>query len=193
MKIGIVIASLAVLTLSCKEEMTIDKPQQSELRCEEIECSIVADFYGVGIMQNDCWTADASYIDLLSSSSLSITLGKNEINGIGENLRFVINDVTDLADTIWLGWTDVTIPAPNIAEARYFYTEGHSSAGKFDFEPYSELTSKDFLIIDYINEDTSIVEGRFQVYFTRKIMSSFVPNAPEEMNIRCGRFKSKEL
>lgn len=94
---------------------------------------------------------------------------------------------------IWFGWIDVMMLVFNIVEVRYFYIEGYFFVGKFDFEFYLEFMFKDFLIIDYINEDMSIVEGCFQVNFIRKIMSSFVFNVLEEMIIRCGRFKLKEL
>lgn len=183
---------LVLVTISCCQDHGVE-PITVVPNCDNLDCPILTEFFGVGLMNGQCWSADATYIDPLSSSSLSITLGKNEINGIGENLRFIINDVTNLADTIWLGWTDVTMPVPNVAEARYFYTESHSSAGKFDFAPDSELTYSDFLIIDYINEDTSIVEGHFQVNFSRKLVSNLVVNAPDSMNLQCGQFKSKEF
>lgn len=183
----------AVLLSCCKNDDDIVEQPYDKLDCTQVDCPISQEFYGVGMMNDACWKSDFAVLEPVSSFSLAISLNKNEINGIREGLTISINKKTELLDTIWLGWADFANQVPNLAYARYSYSEGNSSAGKFDFAPDVPVTKEDFLVIDFINEDTSIVEGRFQLRFSRRSVSSFVTHAPDSMRFQCGKFRAKEI
>ena len=184
---------LAVLLYSCDK----DKAAPAlPVGCEEMECPVTEEFYGVGLMNGACWAADGAIITYPSSassvSSFSIRLFGGEVNGISEALFLSINRVTTLQDTIWIGSnSSFTNPRPNVAHTWYSYMEGHSVAGGFKFGVGTEVTYNDYLLIDYFNADTSIVEGRFEVRFPERSVSGFVTHAPDTMNIRCGKFRAK--
>ncbi|WP_282776190.1 hypothetical protein [Phaeodactylibacter xiamenensis] len=182
--------------ISCcnDDDMMIKEPDDMVVDCTEMDCSTQEDFYGVGVMNGECWESDFSQLEIFDSSwKLMITLGKEESNGIDGRLFFIINELTNLSDTIWLGFSYSNVSTPNlIASVGYTYLEDHSIVGDFDFSSDDELTYNDFLIIDYFNQDTSIVEGHFQVRFPQRSVNHFV-NAPDSMNIQCGRFRVSEF
>jgi hypothetical protein len=181
---------LAVLLYSCDK----DKAAPAlPVGCEEMDCPVTEEFYSVGLINEECRAAKAVITTFSSTLSFSIRLFGGEVNGISEDLTFGINQITSLNDTIWLGWNSFTNPKPNIARAWYSYMEDHSLAGGFQFGVGTEVTYNDYLLIDYFNADTSIVEGRFQVRFPKRSVSNFVTHAPDTMNIRCGKFRAKAL
>jgi hypothetical protein len=181
---------LAVLLYSC------DKDKASPalpVACMEIECPVVTEeFYSVGLMNGECWAADGAVIDTFSQVNFLIVLASAGLDGITESLLIDISRTTDLRDTIWLGWNrSFTNPRHNVAHTWYSYLEDHSVAGEFKFGVGTEVTYNDYLLIDYFNADTSIVEGRFEVRFPERSVSGFVTHAPDTMNIRCGKFRAK--
>lgn len=183
----------SIITISCCDDDMTMEPDRDGIDCSEIDCLVIEEFYGKGMVNSACWTTDLTNIDHSGNTHFSITLWGETTNGIDEQLRIRIINTADLNDTIWLGWVDFANPSPNIASARYFYTEGSSFAGDFDFGSDSELTYDDYLLIDSFNADTSIVEGRFKVRFPRRNINNFVTHAPDTMRIECGSFRVKEL
>lgn len=180
--------------ISCcnDDDMMIKEPDGMVVDCTEMDCSTHEDFYGVGVMNAECWIADNTELEINTPSAMMlVNLRKYESNSIDGYLYFIINKLTDLNDTIWLGFSYSNVPIPNVARTKYTYLEDHSIVGDFDFSPDDELTYNDFLIIDYFNQDTSIVEGHFQVRFPQRSVNHFV-NAPDSMNIQCGRFRVSE-
>jgi hypothetical protein len=180
--------------ISCcnDDDMMIKEPDGMVVDCSEMDCSTQEDFYGVGVMNEECWIADNTELEINTPSAMMlVNLRKYESNSIDGYLYFIINKLTDLNDTIWLGFSYSNVPIPNVARTKYTYLEDHSIVGDFDFSPDDELTYNDFLIIDYFNQDTSIVEGHFQVRFPQRSVNHFV-NAPDSMNIQCGRFRVSE-
>lgn len=180
--------------ISCcnDDDMMIKEPDGMVVDCSEMDCSTPGDFYGVGVMNEECWIADNTELEINTPSAMMlVNLRKYESNSIDGYLYFIINKLTDLNDTIWLGFSYSNVPIPNVARTKYTYLEDHSIVGDFDFSPDDELTYNDFLIIDYFNQDTSIVEGHFQVRFPQRSVNHFV-NAPDSMNIQCGRFRVSE-
>jgi len=182
---------LAVLLYSCDK----DKAAPAlPVDCAEMECPVTEEFYGVGLMNGECWVADGAVIDTFSRVNFLIILAGAEFDGITENLLFSISRAAELQDTIWLGWNrSFTNPRPNVADTWYSYMEDHSVAGEFKFGVGTEVTYNDYLLIDYFNADTSIVEGRFEVRFPERSVNSFVTHAPDSMHIRCGKFRAKAL
>jgi hypothetical protein len=179
---------LAVLLYSCDK----DKAAPAlPMDCAEMDCPVTEEFYSVGLMNGECRAAKAVKTAFSSTFSFSIRLFGGEVNGISEELTFSINPMTTLQDTIWLGWNSFTNPRPNVAHTWYSYMEDHSVAGEFKFGVGTEVTYNDFLLIDYFNADTSIVEGRFEVRFPERSVSGFVTHAPDTMHIRCGKFRAK--
>ncbi|WP_425420554.1 hypothetical protein [Phaeodactylibacter xiamenensis] len=181
--------------ISCcnDDDMMIKEPDGMVVDCSEMDCSTQEDFYGVGVMNEECWIADNTELEINTPSAMIlVNLRKYESNSIDGYLYFIINKLTDLNDTIWLGFSYSNVPIPNVARTKYTYLEDHSIVGDFDFSPDDELTYNDFLIIDYFNQDTSIVEGHFQVRFPQRSVNHFV-NAPNSMNIQCGRFRVSEF
>lgn len=73
----------------------------------------------------------------------------------------MINNEIDFLDIIWLGWVDFLNFIFGIGYFVYFYSEGNFLVGKFDFVLGLLVIKEDFLVIDFINEDISIVEGWF--------------------------------
>jgi hypothetical protein len=180
--------------ISCcnDDDMMINEPDGMVVDCTEMDCSTQEDFYGAGVMNEECWIADNTELEINTPSAMMlVNLRKYESNSIDGYLYFIINKLTDLNDTIWLGFSYSNVPIPNVARTKYTYLEDHSIVGDFDFSPDDELTYNDFLIIDYFNQDTSIVEGHFQVRFPQRSVNHFV-NAPDSMNIQCGRFRVSE-
>ena len=181
--------------ISCcnDDDMMIKEPDDMVVDCTEMDCSTQEDFYGVGVMNEECWIADNTELEINTPSAMMlVNLRKYESNSIDGYLYFIINKLTDLNDTIWLGFSYSNVPIPNVARTKYTYLGDHSIVGDFDFSPDNELTYNDFLIIDYFNQDTSIVEGHFQVRFPQRSVNHFV-NAPDSMNIQCGRFRVSEF
>lgn len=176
--------------VACCKEPIIDTNKE-ELHCEEVECPILDEFYGAGLLNGECWYAEKGWIDSTSRNNLTILLTKHEIDGFIDELAFLINKETNINDTIWLGWAYSNNSTPNLARVEYYYIEGHSIVGDFSFEVGSPLTYKDYLLIDYINAYTTIVEGRFQVKLPHRRVNNFVTHAPDTMNITCGSFKAK--
>jgi hypothetical protein len=178
-----------VLLMLCCEDNVVPQPSlpPPPPPCLEVECETEDEFFGKAIMNGECWVADYTTFRY----GKTIRLGMFEIDGIGEKLSIGLGDNTDLKDTIWLG-----SPAGhghlNIGSAYYGYNEFHSSAGGFDFPYPHPLTYEDFLIIDYFNADTSILEGHFQVRFPNRSVVSFV-NAPDTMRLGCGSFRVRAL
>ncbi|WP_367388763.1 hypothetical protein [Lewinella sp. LCG006] len=175
--------------VACCEDPVMDVVKE-EPSCDEVECAIQDEFYGVGLLNGECWYAERGWIDSSNPYVLSIYLAANTTNEIIDELSFIVNDETALSDTIWLGWAYSNIPIPNVASTRYAYIEDHSNVGSFSFERDSPLTYQDYLLIDYFNADTTIVEGHFQVKLPHRSVNSFVTHAPDSMNIRCGRFRA---
>ncbi|NBC06400.1 MAG: hypothetical protein GVY26_04320 [Bacteroidetes bacterium] len=181
--------------ISCcnDDDMMIKEPDDMVVDCTEMDCPTQEDFYGVGVMNGECWIADNTELEINTPSAMMlVNLRKYESNSIDGYLYFIINKLTDLNDTIWLGFSYSNVPIPNVARTKYTYLEDHSIVGDFDFSSDDELTYNDFLIIDYFNQDTSIVEGHFQVRFPQRSVNHFV-NAPDSMNIQCGRFRVSEF
>ncbi|MEO0683771.1 MAG: hypothetical protein AAFY76_01655 [Cyanobacteria bacterium J06649_11] len=160
----------------------------------EINCSIEEEFYCSGLLNEECWTTTFVSISPLSEDDLVIICGDPEVNGIRGELRFVIEkSTTDLQDTIWLGKRSNGSDLDNFAGARYIYLEGNSLVGGFEFVLNAPFTSKDYLLIDSFNADTSVVNGRFRLKFTERNVPSFVTHAPDSMSISCGSFRIRDF
>lgn len=176
--------------LSCGEDDdTVPQPLPPPA-CLEVTCETAGEYFGKAIMNGECWMAD--WVDLHRSpgGEYSIHLNKNEVDGVGEGLSIFLFGNTILDDTIWVGNNSFTNPSPTIASSFYDYRGIDASLGVFKFQSGAELTYTDYLLIDYFNADTSIMEGRFQVHFPKRSVSSFA-NAPDSMRLGCGSFRVK--
>lgn len=179
---------LLILTIACNKREGIE-PVPDEVNCEDTGCTVDEDFYSVGLLNGACWVPPFIGISPLSEGYITIIFSEPAINGIRGELIFDIDKkMTDLQDTIWLGkpWNGSSL---NSAAATYIYWEGTSIAGRFNFEIGTPLTYDDYMLIDYFNADTSVVEGRFQLRFPKRDVNSFVTHAPDSMHIQCGQFR----
>ena len=173
-----------ILLLACCDDDDMVPQPSTPPPCVEVLCETEEELFGKAILNGVCWMAD--YTFLLPGKT--IFLARSEGNGIEGGLSINLEQATDLQDTIWLWRHATTDPAPNLVSCNYSYSEGPSSVGEFDFHSTAEPTYEDFLIIDYFNADTSLIEGRFRVRFSDRRVNSFV-NAPDTMRLGCGSFR----
>ena len=171
----------------CDDDDAIPQPPPPPA-CLEVVCETEEEFFGKAIRNSECWIAD--YVRFRGPGS-SIYLYQERSDGFTERLSFPLNRNTDLSDTIWLGFTNSGNPSPHIVYANYGYNTDHGVLGGFIFEYGSAPSYEDFLIIDYFNADTSILEGHFQVNFPPANPIPFV-NPPDSMRLGCGSFRVKE-
>lgn len=150
-----------LLFFSCQKEKITSEPEGSDthstIDCTVEECDIEEDFYWKGFINGECWTTIEGRLDP-NTHRMLITLFGEKRNGIDEFLHLIIYHNTDLRDTIWIGWNHSSVLYPNIARASYNYSEGgDTDLGEFEFSLADELTREDYLLIDYVNEDTTII------------------------------------
>jgi hypothetical protein len=179
-----------VLLSCCDDGDAIPQPPPPPA-CLEVVCETEEEFYGKAIMNGECWKADITNLDVSPGGTFSINLNKYEVNGIGEGLSIVLYKNANLEDTLWIGFTNSGNPSHEVAPSYYGYQNFHGLEGEFSFPFGTELTYKDYLLIDYFNADTSIVEGRFQVRFPSGSVNSYI-NAPDTMRRGCGSFRVKK-
>ncbi|WP_367391451.1 hypothetical protein [Lewinella sp. LCG006] len=173
----------------CDDDDAVPQPPPPPA-CLEVVCETEEEFYGKAIMNGECWVADE--VRLYGDEGVNfIDLNKNQVNDIRQGLSIEIIKNANLHDTLWIGLANSDNPEPNLALTYYGYFDSHSSVGEFDFAFGTELTFEDYLLIDYFNADTSIIEGRFQVRFPNRSVNSFV-NAPDSMLLGCGSFRVKK-
>ena len=178
---------LPVMYFSCCDDDAVPQPPPPPA-CLEVVCETEEEFFGKAIRNSECWIAD--YVKFRGPGS-SIYLYQERPDGFTERLSFPLNRNTDLSDTIWLGFTNSGNPSPHIVYANYGYNTDHGVLGGFIFEYGSAPSYEDFLIIDYFNADTSILEGHFQVNFPPADPIPFV-NPPDSMRLGCGSFRVKK-
>ncbi|WP_367391452.1 hypothetical protein [Lewinella sp. LCG006] len=171
----------------CDDDDAVPQPPPPPA-CLEVLCETEEEFFGKAIRNSECWIAD--YVRFRGPGS-SIYLYQERPDGFTEVLSFPLNRNTDLSDTIWLGFTNSGNPSPHIVSASYRYDTDHGVLGGFRFEYGSAPSYQDFLIIDYFNADTSILEGHFQINFPPANPIPFV-NPPDSMRLGCGSFRVKE-
>jgi hypothetical protein len=182
---------LPLMMLSCCEDDDAVPQPAIPPPCVEVACETEDEFFGKAIRNGECWKADTAFF-FKSSTKTSIYLDDVPINGIEEGLIVSFFHNANLEDTLWFDINDFRDPAPHIASARYSYREFHGVAGSFSFLFGHELTYEDYLLIDYFNADTSIIEGHFQVYFPDGSVNSYI-NAPDSMRFGCGSFRARAL
>jgi hypothetical protein len=192
MKESVFYILLVILLGCCQDDDTDLMPK--EIDCQDIDCVIEDEFYASGLLNSECWTTNTLAINPLSESDLIIAIGDREINGIRSELNLSFEKAkTNLEDTIWLSrQTGGSVPS-NSGTAQYIYWEDHTPVGRFNLSANVPYIPTDYLLIDYYNADTSILEGRFQLKFTERDVSSFVTHAPDSMEIKCGSFKIEDF
>lgn len=178
---------IIILTISCCGEDDDAIPQPVVNDCTELDCPHEKEFFGKAIMNDECWVADWTNSSI-TPSRLAIFLLKAGPDNIGEQLIFTIYNNSSWEDTIWLSRPYSNNPPPNVASVIYDYSEGHSSVGQFRFNTGDPPTGDDYLLIDDVNTDTTIIEGRFQVRFPIRSVNSYV-TAPDTMRLGCGSFR----
>jgi hypothetical protein len=86
-------------------------------------------------------------------------------SNMGESLYITLSPSTDLRDTIWLMHPNSPERRANTVRASYAYFEDHSVVGNFKLDKDAPFTGEDYLLIDYVNADTTLLEGRFSGTF----------------------------
>lgn len=148
--------------------------------CDHIE------YHGTYLFNNECRSPE---LNVFRSASNRFYIQLIKTGPISEDLTFTISKKSNLEDTLFLETLPGFIPSLEKADVLYSYIEG-GIVGSWEI-PNGSGTKQDFLIIDYFNEDTTIIEGRFQCKFQTRDVNSFV-NAPDTLNISCGSFKLKK-
>ncbi|MFT6336512.1 MAG: hypothetical protein ACI86M_000968 [Saprospiraceae bacterium] len=115
----------------------------------------------------------------------SIESGRSHIEEILQFLSIDISKESILNDTLWIGTETHTLS--RLRSIKYRYQEAGGVSGTFSIPP-SQGTKEDYLIIDYYNADTTILEGRFQCTFKERSAASWV-NAPDSLVLTDGSFK----
>lgn len=180
------------LLSSCGENDDTKPVGHVGLDCSTVDCLWLNDYAGSALVNGLCWQAEWARIDTFDTTkSFSIFISGGLTNEIWEFLHIYINDSTNLRDTIWLGGFYSNHPMANIARITYNYYDDLVPAGSFDFTPTDGITYRDYLIIDYFNADTTIIEGHFQVRFPENSVNTFITHEPDTMNIQCGYFHAK--
>ena len=189
----LLIVLFSLLLASCQKDKN-GSPQTTSagVNCDTVSCPVPTEFYGAGLMNGGCWFAEGTFFDRILSNGYYIILAFN-VNGIEQRLSFDISRNVDLQDTVWLARGNVDDAQPNTGKAWYSYHEGDAVAGDFQFAKNAPPTYEDYLLIDYFNEDTTLLEGRFKLRFTDRSVSAFVEDiAPDSMRFECGRFRVEQ-
>ena len=82
---------------------------------------------------------------------------------------------------MWIEAFDVTSSFTDRVILNYSYQDYSGLSGGFGI-PTGQGTKDDYLIIDYYNADTSILEGRFQCKFKEGSAASWV-NVPDGLEL----------
>ncbi len=188
MKKTILLIIISAMTLTACQKENTGTNEPTRINCEEIVCESEEAFFATCLINEECKEAVGAGFLYSSNNNILIILGIDQVNGIGEQLFISVSEEADLDSKISLGWNNGS-RSPQIVHAWYQYSQGASVAGYFEFEKSDELQEEDYLIIDYYNGDTTILEGHFQVNFPHKRVSSFVTHAPDSMRIECGQFR----
>ncbi len=163
-----------VLLSSCGKNDDTKPVGHTGIDCSAVDCLPLNDYAASALMNGACWQADWARIDTFSMpNDISIYISGGVTNGIWELFIININDLTNLEGGFYSN-----LPIANIARISYDYLDDLVPAGCFDFKPTDGITYKDFLIIDYFNADTTIIEGRFQVRFPDKTVNTIITHAP---------------
>jgi hypothetical protein len=108
-------------------------------------------------------------------------------NLINESLLIYINPNYDFEDTLWLESFYLLNPQPSKAYVLYSYVQDDQVFAGWTI-PAGKSTKEDYLIIDYFNEDTTIIEGRFQCRFQESWNGGAI-EIPDSLVITCGSFR----
>jgi len=69
------------------DDMMMKEPDGMAVDCTEMDCSTPGDFYGVGVMNEECWIADNTELEINTPSAMMlVNLRKYESNSIDGNL-----------------------------------------------------------------------------------------------------------
>lgn len=190
LKTILLLSLVSLLSTSCNKEkikLRTDVP----VICGEVACETSKPFFAKALFNRECNIFGGAYFRK-ESTELSMSFGNGFVPHISEGLSIRIYDNTDLKDTIWLGFNSPYERIPGIAWATYHYINLDAYYGDFRFDREDSLTYEDYLLIDYFNEDTTIIEGRFQVRFPRRNVANLA-HVPDTMRWDCGEFRIEEL
>jgi len=120
-------------------------------------------------------------------SDFHISSGRTHTEEIGQFLHVFFLKESNLNDTLWIDSINSNSSANDKVSVRYSYVESSGISGGYNIIP-GQGTRNDYMIIDYYNADTTIIEGRFQCKFTEGSAASWV-GAPDTIVITDGSFK----
>jgi hypothetical protein len=176
MKLFFRLVIICVLFQSCcKEEMPPPIPP-----CEHDDFHVTYRF-------NDSCVTETFVQFSKDGEDFAIKSGRTHSEEIAQFLNILILEESNLNDTLWIEGFDVTSSFTDRVIFTYSYVESSGISGGFRIRP-GQGTKDDYLIIDYYNADTTILEGRFQCKFKEGSAASWV-NAPDSLKLSEGSFK----
>ncbi|MGK0314749.1 MAG: hypothetical protein ACI86M_000969 [Saprospiraceae bacterium] len=119
--------------------------------------------------------------------NFSIYSGRSYTEDLAQFLHIKVFKESNLKDTLWIEAFDVSSSFTDRVKVTYHYSGPNGLSGSFSIPP-GQGTKEDYLIIDYYNADTTILEGRFQCTFKEGSAASWV-NAPDSLVLTDGSFK----
>jgi len=124
----------------------------------------------------------------LEKGTITVNVVNGEQNQYGVlNIKLRKNKIS--CDTLFFRGTAAYLEDLSFSDVFLFYGEGDQILGGFKI-PTGGGTKEDYVIVDYINEDTTEIAGRFQVEFTERFVGLPI-GMPPNMSITCGSFRVK--
>jgi hypothetical protein len=141
-------------------------------------------FHAVFLKNGECFTSVNSEFWFDGGR---IALNFPNGNLINETLSISISPNSDFSDTLWLETPNTFNTSVSKADVIYAYTQDDQLFADWTI-PAGKGTKEDYLIIDYFNEDTTIIEGRFQCRFQESGSGGAI-EIPDSLVLTCGSFR----
>jgi hypothetical protein len=142
-------------------------------------------FHAVFLKNGECYYSVNSTFRTGIGGQIALDIYDGSL--ISESLSIYLNPSSDFGDTLWLETLNLLNPQPSKAYVLYAYTQDDQLFAGWTI-PAGKGTKEDFLVIDYFNEDTTIIEGRFQCRFQESWNGGAI-EIPDSLVISCGSFR----
>jgi hypothetical protein len=163
--------------LACEKE----KAQPSE-KC--LDACPHEGFHAVFLKNGECFTSVNSEF-WFDGGRIALNFYNGSL--INETLLISLDFNSNFKDTLWLETFNALNPDPLKARILYSYSQDDQLLAGWRI-PAGKGTKEDFLVIDYFNEDTTIIEGRFQCRFQENWNGGAI-EIPDSLVITCGSFR----
>lgn len=145
------------------------------------------EFHATCLVNGECFNSLRT-VGNLEKGRISFIIINSEQNQYGAvHIRLRKNKIS--SDTLYFKGSVPFLNGENNSDIFFSYSEDDQLLGSFDLHSGGG-TKEDYMIIDYVNEDTTEIAGRFQVAFTKRSVGLPI-DIPPSMAITCGTFKVK--